>query len=735
MTAPRPDSEATDPGLAAEIDRRNERVWDESLHRPAEALEEARSILEDARAAGYRRGAAFAVLNVGWCRYYLSDMDAAYASFQEAAAAFRELGEPEGICRSLNAIGVYYNEISRLDKAVDYYNQSLEAARKFGLRHRELAAMSNIGELCLNLGNPKDALDYLIKAYELLSDEGQAEIASNILLNTGRAFLELGNTVLADEFTRKAYDTAMLAGEPVIAAECMETIGRICLEDGRLEEADARLADALELATGTGSPRLRAQILISRGSLLIEQDKPAEALGFLDEAAWLCEESRSKGSLYKAYERLSTAHERLGELGLALELYRKFATLREEVQSEDSAQKIRSIQMQAEVEGAQQEAEIYRLRNIELRQKTEELEEINRQILSISEIGKRVTGSLDYYTVVRTLHESLKPLLDIGMLGIAVHDPETDELVYKNYFVEGVHNMDWHISASSDSSFAAWSFRQRKPVLISDKFAEYGRYLPRLPNSHGKPSKSVVCLPLSVEDRVLGVLSVQSYQVGAYSASDLRLLEVLAPYVAIAVDNARAHDRLEELNRDLSEEKRRLERATMRISHLANHDSLTGLPNRRLLFELMDKAIDSARRTGERIGIIFMDLDDFKPVNDRYGHAAGDTALVAMAERLTGILRASDIVARMGGDEFVAVITSARDRRGVEMVASKLLEECTRPLEFSGNLHSLGVSLGIALYPDDGENIEELVNKADSAMYTVKRSSKNSYAFASPPLD
>ncbi len=721
-----------DGGFRAAIDGRNDRVWLEALHRPAEALDEAGRILREAAAAGYAKGQAQALLNLGWCRYYLSDMPEAYAAFQEAHAAFNEIADPEGICKSLNAIGVYFNEISRLDKAVDYYSQSLEAARKFGLRQRELAAMSNMGELCLNLGNPKDALDYLIKAYELLPEEEQPELAANILLNTGKAFLELGNFVLATEFCTKAYETAMLADEPVVAAECMESIGRISLQEGKLAEADERLAQALSLAAGTGSPRLRAQILITRGSLLLEQGRPAEALGFLEEAAGLCEGMRAKGNLYKAYERLSAAHEGLGDKAKALEYFRKYAGLREEVQSEDSAQKIRSIQVQAEVEKAQQEAEIYRLRNIELKQKTQELEDINRQVVSISEIGKRVTASLDYGTVVRTLHESLKPLIDMGMFGIAIHDPADDELVYRSYYEEDEPKSDWRIDAGSDSSFAAWSFRNRTPVLIADKFEEYGRYLTRLPRSHGKQSKSVVCLPLSVEDRVLGVLTVQSYRAGAYSPSDLRLLQTLAPYVAIAVDNARVHDRLEELNRALSEEKRRLERATMRISHLANHDSLTGLPNRRLLFELMGKAIESARRTGDRMGIIFIDLDDFKPVNDRYGHAAGDAALVAMAERLTGMLRASDIVARMGGDEFVAVITSARDREGVQMVAGKLLEECTRPLEFSGNLHSLGMSMGIALYPDDGEVIEELVNKADAAMYSVKRADKNSFAFSSP---
>ncbi|HPG87691.1 MAG TPA: GGDEF domain-containing protein, partial [Spirochaetales bacterium] len=206
-------------------------------------------------------------------------------------------------------------------------------------------------------------------------------------------------------------------------------------------------------------------------------------------------------------------------------------------------------------------------------------------------------------------------------------------------------------------------------------------------------------------------------------------LQALAPYVSIAVENALIHDRLEVLNRALSDEKRRLERATLKISHLANHDTLTGLPNRRLLVELMDKSVETARRTGSKIGVVFMDLDDFKPINDQFGHTAGDSALVAMADRIRGLVRASDIVARIGGDEFLAIITNIQHRDDVERVARKVIEECGTPLTFSGASWKVGVSIGIALFPDDGESIEDLVNRADSAMYRVKHMSKNAYSF------
>jgi diguanylate cyclase (GGDEF)-like protein len=319
----------------------------------------------------------------------------------------------------------------------------------------------------------------------------------------------------------------------------------------------------------------------------------------------------------------------------------------------------------------------------------------------------------------------------MDMFGIALFDPDRNQLVYRRYYEEGVRKNEHRIDVNSESSFAAWAFKNRKPVLISDKDAEYSNYLSKPSTRKGLPSQSVVCMPLSIEDRAIGVMTLQNYKVRAYAPHHLAFIEALAPYVGIAVENAIIHDRLEDLNRALSDEKRRLERATLKISHLANHDTLTGLPNRRLLFELMGKTVETARRTNGKVGVVFIDLDDFKPINDEFGHAAGDSALVAMSERIRGLVRASDIVARIGGDEFVAVITNVKNRDDIERVARKIISECASPLSFSGKTSRLGMSMGISVFPDDGESIEDLVNKADSAMYRVKHFDKNSYAFSS----
>lgn len=162
-------------------------------------------------------------------------------------------------------------------------------------------------------------------------------------------------------------------------------------------------------------------------------------------------------------------------------------------------------------------------------------------------------------------------------------------------------------------------------------------------------------------------------------------------------------------------------RAEEHIRHLAHHDPLTGLPNRFLFADRLEAAITRAVRHKTRIALVFIDLNRFKPVNDVYGHAVGDKVLVGVANRLCACLRKTDTVARIGGDEFVAVLEEISGEKEVRGLAGKIVAAVSTPEAIDGVEHSLGASLGISLYPDDSSEPLELIDKADKAMYLAKR--------------
>ncbi|SIS57590.1 diguanylate cyclase domain-containing protein [Neptunomonas antarctica] len=169
--------------------------------------------------------------------------------------------------------------------------------------------------------------------------------------------------------------------------------------------------------------------------------------------------------------------------------------------------------------------------------------------------------------------------------------------------------------------------------------------------------------------------------------------------------------------------------AEQQLRYMANHDSLTGLPTRRLCKENLSTAIAIARREKNKVAILFIDLDGFKAINDTLGHEAGDLLLMSVAERLALSLREADTVARIGGDEFLIILNDINYPQNTTRVAQTIINSLAQPFTLNNNIACISASIGIALYPDHEQEPEALIKRADEVMYAIKLQGKNNYAF------
>ena len=169
--------------------------------------------------------------------------------------------------------------------------------------------------------------------------------------------------------------------------------------------------------------------------------------------------------------------------------------------------------------------------------------------------------------------------------------------------------------------------------------------------------------------------------------------------------------------------------AEERLSFLAQHDALTRLPNRVLLEDRLLRAISHAQRNNQKLAVIFLDLVDFKKVNDSFGHHAGDQLLQIVAQKLSACVRAEDTVARLGGDEFVMLLEEISAEDNIPLIAKKILDSLSRPVMLEGREVSVGSSIGISLYPEDGQDVDDLIRNADAAMYQAKMQGGNTFCF------
>ena len=173
-----------------------------------------------------------------------------------------------------------------------------------------------------------------------------------------------------------------------------------------------------------------------------------------------------------------------------------------------------------------------------------------------------------------------------------------------------------------------------------------------------------------------------------------------------------------------------LRRNQARAEFLANHDPLTALPNRRLLEDRLRQALIQARRKQNMVALMMVDLDRFKTINDRFGHRFGDAVLLEAARRLCACVREVDTVSRMGGDEFVILLSELRQAQDAALVAQKILDAMSRPVEAEGEVLRITCSIGIAEQHANGDDAQALLKAADIAMYAAKESGRNAYKFA-----
>ncbi len=178
-----------------------------------------------------------------------------------------------------------------------------------------------------------------------------------------------------------------------------------------------------------------------------------------------------------------------------------------------------------------------------------------------------------------------------------------------------------------------------------------------------------------------------------------------------------------------------VERIMVHLSHMAEHDLLTNLPNRALLADRLAQSILLAKRHGSKLALMFLDIDHFKRINDSMGHAIGDRLLQSVARRLQASVRTSDTVSRHGGDEFVVLLPDIGDEQSVTHFAGKLIKSVGEPHFISGQEIRVTLSIGISICPDDGDDADVLMRNADMAMYKAKRSGRNSYEMFTPDMN
>ncbi len=319
----------------------------------------------------------------------------------------------------------------------------------------------------------------------------------------------------------------------------------------------------------------------------------------------------------------------------------------------------------------------------------ETLMEIIRAQTEIARLGLDLGGVMAFVT------ERVQRLTGAG--GAIVELAESEEMVYRA--ASGMAAQQLGLRLSRSSSLSGLCIEERRVLRCDDSEID-----PRVDKEACRRVglRSMVVAPLNHGDTAVGVLKIAAAAPNAFADEQVRILGLMSGLIAAAMHYAVRY-------------------GTDELYHKATHDALTGLANRALFYDRLRQSLNLARRQSSRLAILNIDMDGLKPINDRYGHRAGDAAIRETGQRISRISRASDTVARLGGDEFGVIMADIGCRDSAVLHADRLVEDIRRPFCFETNPLSLDASIGLATFPDEGVDMDVLIEKADQAMYAVKR--------------
>lgn len=322
-------------------------------------------------------------------------------------------------------------------------------------------------------------------------------------------------------------------------------------------------------------------------------------------------------------------------------------------------------------------------------------ESMQAVLYSISEAAYAAENLIALF---QQIHQIVGSLLPADNFSVALYDEEKDQLSFP-YRVDEVEQMSAPSQPAAGTLFAE-IIRSGRALLLTPE-----TMVSRLEELRVVVDTNLFCwlgVPLKSHKGMIGVLMVKSYLGGVcYSEKDQVLLQFVSTQIATAIERQQMQDRLQ---------------------HMAQYDQLTGLPNRGLLCDRMKVALATARREQGRWALLYLDLDKFKQVNDTLGHDVGDLLLQEVAKRLKQCMRESDTVARVGGDEFVVLLQRISLPEQAMLVAEKIRSDLNQPFAIDGHILNIIPSIGIALYPEHGDDEQQLLKHADQAMYLAKNS-------------
>ncbi|GAB6107346.1 sensor domain-containing diguanylate cyclase [Fusibacter bizertensis] len=605
-------------------------------------------------------------------------------------------------------LGRGYLLTSRSDISIRFLNKALD----FFVKNKDPMSLfqcySNLGIVYREEKQYDLALKALNKSYNIAFDLDDFSYTILALVNLASVYSSLDNIHKAIELLDKALEYKDKLKNNKILGDLYNNYAFILLGKSDYEEALEFLKKAYIVYEGIYGDVIRTNMLIvisNIGEAYVMLGDYDNAELNINKALRYASEQHIKFIEIDCHNNLSKVYEARGDYKSALEHHKIYTKLKDEIQEKENLETIEALMEKLEHESKKSEEEINLLRNVELKNKTTELEKTLKNLSMIGQIGQRLTSSMDLDQIYEILRNFIYKLMTVDMFGLALYNQDEGIIIYK-YFEEGGRSLPLkEVDVNDHVSLAAYCIQNNKDVFIKTFDNEYASYYPNsyylgLGNNKEKSTQCIIFSRLISEEKCIGVITVQNYESDAYSDSDFEVIKALASYVAIAISNAQKKNIISEKAKELE--------------YLSLNDPLTELYNRRF-FNIMTKTY-CLDEQALPIGLVIGDMNYLKEINDHYGHLIGDQHLIDIS-KIMKKAAGNNPVFRLGGDEFAILVKNTTDEFMLTLL-KKIKDECEQSEIVKG---SLSISLGYEVKYDKDSSIEDLFASAESKMYAEKK--------------
>jgi len=684
--------------------------WDLMLQDPDSAMTLAIKSLELAKNTDLVELQGRGLFMQGWCHSYAGRYPQAPEYFQKSIAEFMKIQDVSQIARSYNGMGWAFQSLGQFGVSLQHYETSLSMLEQVEENSIYFATKINMALLHCSEGDwaaakamitELDAQDlssfsnelkadyYYVKAWSMLQDEQEKNPDQYISL--------------AEEYALKVNFTQLLFHIGILRVQYLKV-------RGETQQAISGLLELIDFPTFDQQGVDRYVVLTLLANLYFKSnqldlaDQTFRRAFLLDKNPW---PHQFLFDLHQAYSLFLASQD-------------NYTAAYEQSQTALNMQQLLFAKQMASTESNRVVAkEIARLKREDLikEMNIKSLQLLHQKTQLINRIGHQLASTFDIGAIGLRLYDVVHREFDVHFISIAEYVPDRQLFKFEILVEEGVVLPAIDRPLNTPGMQAAKVVENGKKVILNSDFKPT---IESLTSPDTVLPQSGIFLPLTVENELIGVWSLQSQIKNRFKDEDIELMESITPFVSIAFNNALSHRRLDSLNKEIAFEKESVVEAHKKVEYQALHDGLTGLPNRRQLTSVANQRIRGARQHDRNFHLLYIDLNGFKLVNDQHGHKVGDQVLKKMAVRLQKNFRDSDIIARVGGDEFVAVISKFSDSTQLLKFLEKLKESITKTIWIDDKKFILGSSVGVASFPEDGANLDQLIQVADANMYLDK---------------